>query len=73
MNKRQKGKYRLEIGGVGGTSVEWFNDKTKAIARKEQLENYRDADSPTRSPFVISKFEFVPEEEMHRYTYGRSW
>lgn len=64
MNKKQPGKYRLTVYWNGREHEEWYTDKSRAIARKEELSNYRDADSPDSSPFTNIKIEFVPEDKI---------
>ena len=67
MNKRQQGKYKLEVDWNGRRHAEWYADKARAEVRKSQLENYRDDDSPHCSPFTNIKIKFVPENEMPIY------
>lgn len=64
MNKREKGKYRLQVDWNGRRHTEWYTDKSRAEARKIQLINYRDEDSPLCSPFTNVKIEFVPEDQI---------
>jgi len=72
MNKRTPGKYRLEFCTAGledcSGTVEWFTDKSRALARKQELETFC---TEGRRPFKIISFKFVPEDEMHIYRYGR--
>jgi hypothetical protein len=64
MNKKEKGKYKLEVDWNGRRHTEWYTDKSRAIARKEELENYRDEDCPNFSPFSNIKIEFVSENKL---------
>lgn len=64
MNKREKGKYALEVDWNGRRHTEWYTDKSRAEARKNELENYRDNDSPLCSPFTNITIKFVPEEKI---------
>lgn len=64
MNKKQKGKYRLEVDWNGRRHTEWYTDKSRAEARKEALTNYRDQDSPLCSPFTNITIDFVSEDKL---------
>lgn len=64
MNKRQKGKYKLELDWNGRRHTEWYNDKSRAESRKNELESYRDDDSPNCSPFTNIKIQFVEENQL---------
>lgn len=66
MNKKQKGKYKLTVRWNGRDHEEWYNDKSRAVSRKESLEAYRDADNSESSPFTNIKIEFVPEDKLPR-------
>ena len=67
MNKKQQGKYRLEVDWNGRTHTEWYIDKSREESRKNELENYRDADSSSRSPFTNINIKFIPENEIPNY------
>ena len=64
MNKREKGKYKLQVEYNGRRYTEWYTDKSRAILRKQHLENYRDDDCPYCSPFINIKIEFVQEDKL---------
>ena len=64
MNKREKGKYRLEMCWNGRIHHEFYTDKARALARKEELANYRDKDDPLFSPFTQLKIDFIPEDKL---------
>ena len=70
MNKKEKGKYKLRVDWNGSRHTEWYTDKSRALSRKEQLENYIDDDDPNCSPFTNITIEFVREDELP--IYGRS-
>ena len=67
MNKRKQGKYKLEVDWNGRKHEEWYTDKSRAETRRNELENYRDNDSPNQSPFTNIKIIFVEEKKIPIY------
>ena len=68
MNKQKEGKYLLTFTWMGKRWEEWYRDKSRAIARKEELANYKEADGEV--PFTNFKIEFIPEDRIHLYRYN---
>ena len=71
MNQKEKVKYSLRGDWNGRRHTEWYNEKSRAILRKQELENYRDDDCPNYSPFTNIKVDFVSEDDLWLHTYKR--
>ena len=64
MNKREKGLYALSFLWNGRRHIEYYKDKSRALIRKDNLENYRDKDDPDASPFTDFKLIFLSEDKL---------